>query len=576
MRRPHLLRTALAPLLAVLVVLAALTGCAATSDAPAAPSEPGPPGASGGALLPEQAALDVRHVRLEVTIDPGTHHLDGRMTLTADVLEPVHELVLHLDGHLAVDRCVVQGSVRPFRHEGGLVRAPMQGALPAGETLVATVDYSGEPREAPRAPWDGGFTWRTSEDGSPWFTTTCQGEGADLWWPCKDHPSDKPESMDLLITVPEPLVVASNGTLRSVTSNGDGTATHHWHVSSPISNYNVALNVGAYELLETSYTSVGGEEVPVMFWVLPESLADGRAFLPEIIDHLEFYEDTVGPYPFRAEKYGVVETPHLGMEHQTIIAYGNRFRKGDPPYDWLHHHELAHEWWGNLVTNRDWKDMWIHEGIGTYMQALYLEERFGAEAYRAEMAAKRFGMNNRRAVAPRESQDSKQIYFAPDGSHDNDIYNKGSWIMHTLRWVLGDEVFFRALRRMAYPDPRDEGVTDGSQVRYSDTEDIRAIAEAQAGEDLGWFFELYLRQPTLPALEWRIDDDTLHLRWVVPEGLAFPMPVPLRLGDRMVRVLMPGGRAAVPLGGQDVEIDPEERVLKARVRPMDTGGDAGS
>jgi hypothetical protein len=198
------------------------------------------------------------------------------------------------------------------------------------------------------------------------------------------------------------------------------------------------------------------------------------------------------------------------------------------------------------------------------MQPLYLQRRFGEQAYLAEMQKTRKGINNRRAVAPRETQDSKQIYFAPDGSHDNDIYNKGSWIMHTLRWLMGDEVFFRALRRMAYPDPRNESVTDGSQVRFTDTDEIRAIAEAQAGEDLGWFFEVYLRQPDLPVLDASIEGDTLYLSWSVPEGLEFPMPVPLLLGDRMVRVLMPGGRAEVPLAGQSVEIDPEERILKVR------------
>ncbi len=561
--------------LSVSALLLLGVGCASPSSSTGSDAS-NVPGASGGPLLPAQAAIDVQHYKLEVAIDPIEKFLDGRLQMTADVLEPLHEVVLHLENTFTVHRLVAQGQPLPFTHEDGLIRSRLRGALRVGDTLDVTVDYSGKPRVAPRAPWDGGFTWSQSADGSPWFTTTCQGEGADVWWPCKDHPSDKPETMDLLVTVPEPLVVASNGTLRSVRSHDDGTHTYRWHIASPISNYNVALNVGTYELLKSSYTSVAGVVVPVHFYVLPESVDQGLAFLPEIVDHLEFYEELVGPYPFRAEKYGVVETPHLGMEHQTIIAYGNKFRQGDPDYDWLHHHELAHEWWGNLVTNSDWKDMWIHEGIGTYMQPLYLERRFGEQAYHKEMQKTRGGINNRRAVAPRQIQDSKQIYFAPDGSHDNDIYNKGSWIMHTLRWCLGDEVFFKALRRMAYPDPRDELKTDGSQVRFSNTEEIRAIAEAQAGEDLSWFFEVYLRQPKLPVLESRIENDTLSLEWVVPEGLNFPMPVPLQIGERRVRVLMPSGKASIPLGGQAVLIDPDERILKQRPMLPETAAESAA
>ncbi|MDG2150326.1 MAG: M1 family metallopeptidase [Planctomycetota bacterium] len=559
----------------VLGLAVALAGCAGAhldADEPIASKQtlekvtPLKPGASGGELLPEQAAIDVQHYTLRVDIDPEERSLVGSLQMTADVTAPLHDLVLHLDQELQVDEVLVDGKPSSFRHAGGLIRAPLKVALSEGDSLQATIKYSGRPHVAVRAPWDGGFTWSQTEEGMPWFSTTCQGEGADLWWPCKDHPSDKPESMDLFVTVPDPLVVASNGTLQSVTPAGDGKQTYHWHIASPISNYNVALNVGPYERIDAQFTSLDGESFPVYFWVLPESLEKGRAFMPEILDHLAFFENVVGPYPFRAEKYGVVETPHLGMEHQTIIAYGNDFRPGNPDYDWLHHHELSHEWWGNLVTNRDWKDMWIHEGIGTYMQPLYLEQRFGQQAYQQEMRRARARINNQRAVAPREIQDSKQIYFALDGSHDNDIYYKGSWIMHTLRWLLGDEVFFVTLRRMAYPDPSDERVTDGRQVRFSDTEEIRAITEAQAGEDLGWFFEVYLRQPDLPVLEARVENDTLFLEWTVPEGLEFPMPVPLLLGDRMLRVEMPNGQAEVALQGQSFEVDPAQRILKASRR----------
>jgi len=412
---------------------------------------------------------------------------------------------------------------------------------------------------APHPPWEGGFTWAKTKSNKPWIATSCQGEGADLWWPCKDHPSDKPDSMDLYITVPSGLYCASNGRLIGQKKHGN-SRTFHWHVSTPISNYCVALNIAPYKIIKKTYKSVAGDSFPVFFFALPENGAKAKRAFPHFLDHLRFMEETCGPYPFRADKYAVVETPHLGMEHQTIIAYGNHYRLGKDGYDWLHHHEMSHEWWGNLVTCRDWKDMWIHEGIGTYMQALYLERLHGKQAYLQAMASKRRHANMK-AVAPRKIQDSAQIYF--EGGGGNDIYNKGAWIMHTMRWLLGDKKFFVALRRMAYPDPALEETTDGSAVHFVDTEDIRAIAEKYYGKDLGWFFEVYLRQPKDPELVSRRAGGKLELEWKVPIDVTFPMPVPVKIGKKTVRVEMPDGHGAIAVPeGATVAIDPDNWVLK--------------
>ena len=206
--------------------------------------------------------------------------------------------------------------------------------------------------------------------------------------------------MTLRITVPQPLIVASNGRLIEVLENEDGTQTFHWHTSFPISNYNVALNIAPYETITGDYTSVAGDTIPVTYWVLPENKSKGDVLFLEILEHLNFYERTLGPYPFRAEKYGIAETPHLGMEHQSIIAYGNKYRGGPHGYDWLHHHELGHEWWGNLVTVPDWRHFWIHEGLCTYMQNLYAEEREGTMAYHHAMYANRQRVDNENPMVP--------------------------------------------------------------------------------------------------------------------------------------------------------------------------------
>jgi aminopeptidase N len=517
---------------------------------------------SGGPPIPEQDAFDVRHYHLRLRVDPAGRRIDGSLTMRCDAVPGTGRIALDLDEALSVEAVRVAGRDAKFEHRDLRVWIDLAQPTKAGETLEVEVVYGGAPRVAPNPPWKGGFTWATTEDGRPWIATSCQGEGADLWWPCKDRPDDEPDGMDLEIAVPDGLVCASNGVLVGERLDG-GWRTFHWRTGQPIANYGVALNIAPYEVIETSYTCVDGTELPVSFWVLPENRDRAAKALPDFLDHVRHMEETCGPYPFRSEKYGIVETPHLGMEHQTIIAYGNRYRPGSFAYDWLHHHEMCHEWWANLVTNRNWKDMWIHEGIGTYMQALYIERKFGAAAYRVEMGQKRRQLTNRAAVAPRGEADSQAIYFSNSGS---DIYFKGSWICHSLRWLLGDETFFAVLRRWAYPDPAMEKVTDGSQCRLTDTEEIRSIAERVSGTELGWFFEVYLRQPGLPRLAAELRDGVLELAWEVPGELPFPMPVPVRVGETLVRVPMDAGRGSLEVGTAAYEIDPDRWLLVDEAR----------
>ena len=526
---------------------------------------------SGGALLDEQACFDVIHYDLAIEVMPDTRSIKGTLTMTADAVSAAREIALHLDQRLHVIQVNAGGDTSlervPAVHEDGMIHVDTSAhtAEPGARFRVQVV-YEGVPLEAPRPPWEGGFTWATTKDGSPWIATSCQGEGADLWWPCKDHPSDKPESFDLHVTVPAGLVCATNGRRLSSETAG-GLTTSHWRVTTPIANYTVALNIAPYLEISRTVKSVAGDEYPVIFWALPENEEKARAFMDEIVEHLAFFEEFCGPYPFRGDKYGVVETPHLGMEHQSIIAYGNKY-KGDPnfDYDWLHHHELAHEWWANLVTCSDWADFWIHEGIGTYMQPLYLERKFGREAYDKKMRLDLLRVLNRGPVAPSGPRTTDSIYFSQEGDDAPgiDIYMKGSWICHSLRWLLGDETFFQVLRRWAYPDPALEKTTDGSAVRFSDTDEIQAIAERVSEVDLDWFFNAYLRTAALPELVHSTKDGVLNMEWRAAGGGIFPMPVEIEVGGELRRVEMPDGRAAVEVGDAKVRVDPNRRVLKDR------------
>lgn len=521
----------------------------------------GPRNVSGGPLIPEEACYDVQHYDLAISVDPAGKQIEGTLTMRALGTAASPRLALDLDPALTVKSLKWNGAAAPFEHKDGRIWITPPGGVVASAGFAVEVGYGGVPHEARNPPWDGGFTWSKTKDGKPWIATTCQGEGGDLWWPCKDHPSDKADSMDLFCTVPKGLVVAANGRRQGEPKVTGNTVTWHWHVASPMSNYNLALDIAPYVELDDTFTCVDGTKMPIEFFVLPESAERAKRCMPQFLDHVKVFEEILGPYPFRAEKYGIAETPHLGMEHQTMIAYGNGFQ--DEQYDWLHNHELSHEWWGNLVTCRDWKDMWIHEGFGTYMQPLYRERRFGAAAYQTEMKSELSRMLNRSPVAPRESRNSFEIYF---GGPSNDIYFKGSWVLHTLRWQLGDEKFFRALREFLYPTEAARKATDGSQCRFVDTDEFVALCTRIAGEDLAWFFEVYVRQAHLPKLQAEKVGRVLKLHWETPQDLPFPLAVPVRVQGKDVRVPMPNGQGQLDVGDADYLVDPDMRLLMVRQR----------
>jgi aminopeptidase N len=498
---------------------------------------------SGGVLNSSQARFDMQHLELELKILPASKSIEGSALLDVLVVEPLEEILLDLDSLLVVSE--VQLSVKGtgsipsrFLHVDGKLHVYPSLLLPSQSLVSVNVVYSGQPLKAAKAPWDGGFTWSTTEDGHAWITTTMQGEGGDLWFPCKDHPSDKAERVDLKISVPEPLVVAANGQLISSSKHSDGWTTFHWRTSYPISNYNIALSIGPYEWIESKYTCIDGTVMPFHFWTLPESRQKAEEALPEFKRHMAFYERILGPYPFRNEKYGVVETPHLGMEHQSIIAYGNKFRGGPHGYDWLHHHELGHEWWGNLVTANDWRHFWLHEGLCTYMQILYAEERQGMMAYHHAMYVDRKRIKSEHTLVPAEPASIDLM----DDQVGEDVYFKGSWILHTLRYLIGKKDTEKVLHRFAYPDPDLESTSEGQAIRFAGTQDFIDTVHQVTGRNLDWFFDVYLYNAPLPRLIERLQGAQWILEWEVPEGCSFPMPLEIELGGHVTQHKMEQGR----------------------------------
>jgi aminopeptidase N len=517
---------------------------------------------SGGVLPPEQAAYDVTHYDLTVTVYPAQQRLRGHVTVEADVTDSLRAFVLNLDRRLEVtDAQLLGASGRPLpverRADGNERWMALPAPRAAGDDIRVRVAYEGRPREAPNPPWNGGLTWARTPAGAPWVATSGQTAGADLWWPVKDHPGDEPDSMDIAFTVPDTLVAASNGVLRAVEAATDSTETYRWHVSTSINPYAVTMNVAPYAALDTTYTSTAGTRVPVTFYALPSDTARARAALPGFLDQVRFLEETLGPYPFRADKYGVAQAPFLGMEHQTLIAYGHDFRDGglgyDAPFDALHFHELAHEWYGNCLTVRDWKDFWIHEGTATYLEALYTEALRGPDAYHERIDYFRRQVTNREPIARRTPTSAQTIY-------GRDVYFKGALVLHTLRSMIGAEATETLLRRFVSPNDRPLDPA----CRHVDTEAFLRAAEARTGRPLDAFASTYLYQSALPRLDSTRTDGRLRLQWAdAAEGFAVPVPVRVNGETRSVSMTGGEGQLAVPAEAS-VRIDPKGWVLRRR------------
>lgn len=516
---------------------------------------------SGLPLTENQSRTQLPHLALALKVDPATKSITGKADYKILATGDVTKAEFDLDPRFAISAITVNGAAigsDGWSNPEGLLSIDLPDALSAGDTAEVSISYAGKPHVALRAPWDGGFVWDKTPAGADWISTAIQMQGCDIFWPCMDHPSREVELLDSAITVPAPLVAAGNGVLQSVDQDGDWM-TYNWRAKSP-NSYGVALNIGPYELLEFDYKSRFGNTIPVKYWHLPESKQQAPVLMAEMPIYLDFFEELIGPYPFADEKVGIVETSHLGMEHQTINAYGNQYRPTPEGYDTLMQHEFAHEWFANQLSNAESADMWLHEGFGAYMQPLYLWWKDGELAYHASMWEARKGLINRFPVAPRERISSTK-YLDTDAGWGRDIYAKGSWVLHTLREHLGNGDFFKATTRLVYG--RDDPRPGNFKPVVKSTDDFLAIINDVTGKDYGWFFETYLRSAELPKLVETREGSMLSLEWQAPGG-TFPMPVEVLVDGETKVVAMTGGKGTLDLGSDSVHYiaDPSGKILK--------------
>ena len=518
---------------------------------------------TGAPLTAEQQSVDFTHADLTFRVDPGRKSIQGRSILSFDVRRPIQRIQFDLDRNLPIESIAVDGTPLEegrWSNPEGRATVELPRAYQPGQRLQLAIAYGGKPHVAKNAPWDGGFVWDKTPDGQPWIATAVQGEGCDIFWPCFDNSLVEIGTVDLHIDVPEGLVAPANGRFMGMTQGDEGRRVWNWRTQRP-NNYAISLNIAPYKEIRADYRSRFGNVIPMHFWYLPGNEDKAKALFTEFAPTLDFFERVIGPYPFANEKVAAVETPHLGMEHQTINAYGNEYKPSAEGYDWLFSHEFAHEWFGNQLTNRDWDDMWLHEGIGSYMQPLYIRERQGELLYNAMLWKQRGGLLNKFPIVSGKSRLEHEVYN-PETGPGGDIYAKGSLIMHTLRGYMGDEPFFRAVRRLVYgrPDP----APGNFSPRYGTTNEFQAIASQEASRDLKWFFDVYLRSAQLPRLVEQRQGNAVQLQWRTQNNRPFPMPVDVRVDGQVQTIPMTGGRGSftLPDSNSGWTLDPNGKLLR--------------
>jgi aminopeptidase N len=550
-------------MIASILALAAALQSAATPPAKGTPPITEQTQKSGGMRPAEQLAVTFDSADLQFEVLPETYSLNGIATLGFTAKSPVSRLLIDLDKNLPVTAVSIDGTALnagSWSNPDGQLVIRLPRRLAKGQRVSAKITYGGVPHVAVNAPWDDGVVWSKTPAGKTWFATTAEGYGCDLFWPCMDFPEGEPTVVTLHITVPKGLKAPSNGKLIGVDTLPDGRTRWNWRAKRT-NTYAIALNVGPYEEISGSYKSRFGNTIPMYYWYLPGEKAQAEKLFAEFAPTLDFFEALVGPYPFGDEKVGVVETPHKGMEHQTINAYGNGYAKAIEGFDWLFQHEFTHEWFANQLTAANWDDYWLHEGYGAYMQPAYGRWREGEARYAAMMQSQRGTIMNKVPIVRGKIISEEEVYEASKGGPGQDIYVKGSWMLHTLRNLIGDTAFWDVTRLAVYgrADPK----PGNFEPRFGSTKEYEGFVRQVTGKDYGWFFDVYLRQAALPELVETRSGNTLALSWKVPGGGAFPMPVEVQIGNRIEKLAMTGGRGTLDVPADaHVVIDPWARVLK--------------
>ena len=447
-----------------------------------------------GTLSSFRSCYDVTYYHLAVKINVEAKTIQGSNSISFKCLSDFEELQIDLFENLNIDQILFQGKALTFKRVYNAVFIKFPNTILKGQEEKITVFYSGTPTIAKKAPWDGGFVFSKDENGEPWVAVACQGFGASCWWPNKDHQSDEPDSMLISITCPDPLLNISNGRLRSVIKQSDGYSQYNWFVANPINNYDVTFNIGNYVHFADTYVSpIKNQSLTLDYWVLKSNEAKAKKQFEQVKPMLAIFENRFGPYAFYEDGYKLVESPYLGMEHQSCVAYGNGYKNGyrgfdlsgsgeGKKFDYIIIHESAHEWWGNSLTSYDIADMWIHEGFGQYAEAVYLEDLYG------KASADKYLNGLKRGV------DNKETIVGPYGVNQEgagDMYSKGALFLNTLRSVIhNDTIWWDIVKSLQQKYAR----------KNISTLDVLTFMNEKSKMDLTAIFHQYLNVASLAKL----------------------------------------------------------------------------
>ncbi|MBX2874591.1 MAG: M1 family metallopeptidase [Saprospiraceae bacterium] len=482
-----------------------------------------------GTITPERSWWDLTYYHLQVEVNPSDSSLQGINTMQFKVLEAGNKVQIDLQPPMEIDKVMFQEKEVKVIKEGNAHFIDLPAGLEVSSVHELDIYFQGKPKVSKRPPWDGGLTWQKDLNGKDIVTTTCQGDGASLWWPCKDHMYDEVDSMLISVKVPEGLMDVSNGRLRATDEHEDGSKTFHWFVSNPISNYVINLNVSDYVQFSEQYEGVNGT-LDCDYFVLPYNLEKAQEQFKDVGRMLEAFEHWFGPYPFYEDGFKLVEVPYPGMEHQSSVTYGNGFENGYGgrdvsgtgwgfKFDFIIIHEAGHEWFANSITYKDIADMWIHESFTAYSEGLFVDFHYGKEAGAEYVVGTRQNIRNDRPIIGS---------YGVNHSGSGDMYSKGANMLHTLRqWVNNDGKWRQALR----------GLNKTFYHQTVSTQQIEDYLAEKLGLELKVFFDQYLRTTDIPVLEYKVEESKLKYRWTncLKE---FAMPIKVKIGEQY-RWLMP-------------------------------------
>jgi aminopeptidase N len=487
-----------------------------------------------GNLTPLRTCYDIDYYHLDVKFDIDKKFISGSNLFKFTAVEDFKKLQFDLFANLKVEKVVYKGHELPYTREINAVFVTFPNTIKKGSKDQFTVYYSGNPTIAKRAPWDGGVVFAKDSLGNPWVATACQGVGASIWWPNKDHQYDEVDSALISISVPTGLQDASNGRLRKVTDLKNGYTRFDWFVANPINNYDIEANIGKYTHLSDSYDGEKGK-LSIDYWVLNYNVDKAKKqFGENVKDMLKAFEYWFGPYPFYEDGYKLIETPHLGMEHQSGTAYGNHYQNGylgrdlsgtgwGLKWDFIVVHESGHEWFGNNITSKDLADMWIHESFTNYSESLFIETRYGKQAGQEYVHGSRLGIVNDTPIVGAYNVNK-------EGS--GDMYPKGGNMLNMVRTIINDDDKWRGILR---------GLNKTFYHKTVTYDDVVGYINKESGKNLSPVFEQYLKHKQLPILNFMEIGGKLYCRWIA-EVKGFDMPVRVRVKGGEYQFITPTTR----------------------------------